>query len=907
MNSRKLNDLNKKISRLNKKMERLKGGVTTSVENARINKINNKINQIDRKINKQNNRVNSQLNNGIKKNDVEKDLYQEIGILDPNAKNINPMTGEEYEHIDQYIELAQKWSELPVYEQRLDFIKAIYENQVILIAAGTGSGKTVLVPKYALHTFGYQGRIAVTNPKRIPSESAAEFAAKTLDVKLGEEVGYQHKFARMIDKGGKKTKLIFCTDGLINAKISGGDPLLKEYNMIIIDEAHERNVQIDFLLLSLRRAMLKRRDLKLIIMSATIDEQKFIDYFPTNLFKFKHLSAPGKPFKEIKEFYLSKPINKFDDTGNLINRAYVNAAVEQIIKIIGSGSDGNILVFLTSNADAEEACRLLQEEIRTRKINHRPFCIELHAKSKEEAKLYAVGELAFQNRNNGPWDRKVVMATDVAESAITFKDVIKHVIDSGLSNQDYYYTDKGMNALVKKYISKASHQQRRGRTGRQESGNCYNLFTKEEYQKQFPEYTLPPVQKTDLTDSIFRLFNSLYVSYGEYPFKYKEHYKEWKDFDKKDVERIINEEKEPLDVILYELIDPPFDKFIDNSLKNLLVIGALKGFDILNGRGKLELSKIGEQMNGFRSTPPEISRMILAGNDLYVRDDILVIAAMLENSEGQINTYFLEPNKNNYRNSSDYKKDMKRYEAILKKIGTSDGDHMSLYNLYHLFEKKKDSLFVKHSKNKGNNKVKNVFKELRQWCNENFINYKKLSGINQDYIKGYRLNLKQVTESSKKNTRSEKNTRSDNDTGNGTSNENKNTNTQSGGTNTNDNIIKAILAGFQHKFCRSVDGKIYICYPKIKTMTGIDKKSFLNLYKSGSKYYVYYDYINIFGQSNINIVSKVNANIVDKLPKNIFVDCFDTEQKIKERMLLKKKSNENKKKYGKRSDGKRSK
>jgi len=909
--------LNKKLQKINKN-----GGAVTTSRNdlTKLNTINRNIKNLNQKNNSNlpliqvnNGNVGNKENAGNRGNAVNRgnagkknrqmNLNSAVGILDPNAKNINPMTGKEYQNPDQYLKLAKIWSGLPVYQQRLEFIKAIAENQVILVAAGTGSGKTVLVPKYALHTYGYQARIAVTNPKRIPSEGAAEFAAKAMDVNLGEEVGYQHKFARIIDKGGQKSKLIFLTDGLINAKISGNDPLLSEYDMIIIDEAHERNVQIDFLLMNLRRALLKRRDLKLIIMSATIDEKKFIDYFPSNLFKFKFLSAEGKPFKEIKEYFLPVAINKFDNNGNLTNKDYIPKAVEQLVKIIASGEPGNILVFLTSNKDGIEACRLLKEELTKRKIEHRPFCIELHAKSKEENKLYAVGELPYAERSNGPWDRKIIMATDVAESAITFKDVIKFVIDSGLSNQDFYYTDKGLSALEKKYISQASHQQRRGRTGRQEDGTCYNLFSEKEYKELFSEYTIAPIMKSNLTDPIFKLFNSPYLSYADFPFRYQKKYKGWKNFTQEDVDRIIRGEKDSLDIILQELIDPPDENYVNNSLKNLLIMNALTGTDIKNGSGKLIQSEIGKQMTVFRSTPPEISRMILAGYEYHVRDDILIIAAMLENSDGQMDSYFLVPNARYYKDKKQFERDNKKYSDLRKKLGTASGDHMCFYNLYHLFERKKETLFAKYTNR--NNKVNLVFKELRAWCQDNFINYKKLDNINKDYIKDYRRQLDQIV-----NTRTRVGSDVNSDVETGVNSGVVETGVDSGveqtaGTNaSDDNIQRAILAGFKHNFCVGQQKNILICYPPVQSLTNIDKQSALNLYSSAGKYYVYFDYISIFGQSNINIVSKIKASVAGELSKAVLPKCFSKSPEKLVQNFKNVQQRDGKQKDGKQKDGK---
>jgi pre-mRNA-splicing factor ATP-dependent RNA helicase DHX15/PRP43 len=177
--------------------------------------------------------------------DVTTDINpSKIGILDPDGTNINPLNGEPYS--EEYRKLAKVWSKFPAYEKVHEILQALDESQVVLITSGTGSGKTTLLPKFVLHSFGYEKKVAVTLPKQMITESAAEYAAKTLDVTLGREVGYKFKGSKK-NTYTDKTKLLFATDGTIVAKLMS-DPLLLEFDAVLIDEAHERKVQIDFLL-----------------------------------------------------------------------------------------------------------------------------------------------------------------------------------------------------------------------------------------------------------------------------------------------------------------------------------------------------------------------------------------------------------------------------------------------------------------------------------------------------------------------------------------------------------------------------------------------------------------------------------------------------------------------------------
>ena len=230
-------------------------------------------------------------------------------------------------------------------------IKEIKDNQIILITSGTGSGKTVLLPKFCLHALDYKGKIAITLPKQIIAKSAAEFSALTLDVELGNQVGYQFKGSDKKFKSNN-TNLLYATDGTIVARLLN-DPLLKDFDAVIIDEAHERKVQIDFLIYLLREVIKKRPEFKLIIMSATVNVDIFKKYF--NKYKFKHIDFGSKTNYPIKSIFLKK---------NLNNQGYIEKGFEIINKIIKEddvSKEGahDILFFVTSVAETIKVCDLL--------------------------------------------------------------------------------------------------------------------------------------------------------------------------------------------------------------------------------------------------------------------------------------------------------------------------------------------------------------------------------------------------------------------------------------------------------------------------------------------------------------------------------------------------------------------
>ena len=596
--------------------------------------INNKINKIRNNGNRQMvNKMNEVLNRG--KLVAKKDLMKEIGILDPTGKEINPLTGEAYQNLytenrnlpGTYATISEKWTSLPVYKERERLIKMIHTNQVMLLTSGTGSGKTVLVPKFALHAYGYKARIAITNPKRKPTRDNASWAAKLMDVRLGEEVGYKYRGAKEIDQNGKRTRLVYCTDGYITA-ILKSDPLLTEFDMVIVDEAHERNIQIDVLLFYLKLALLQRPTLKLIIMSATINPEDFVKYFPPKQFSFARADLPGQPNFPVEEIFLKKAINEFDGNEVAIERdrppMYIQKAIDICIQILEESDSGEILVFLTGKGDTAEACRLLREKSQKAKL--KPFCVELHSGTPDMESDLASKVTLYQNQPGAPFSRKVVMSTEVAESSITI-DGLVYVIDSGLSKQSRFYPDRGMEALEKRYISKAAHMQRKGRAGRTQPGVCYNLFTEEEYAKKFRDYNIEPILVSDVTEMALNFMTTPYFSHVELPFSYPSSASS----------ASIVGKRVSLATLLGNMITPPTESFVRYALRLLY---ALEGLTVDKKRATLNV--MGANIARLHSLPVQMSRAVLTGYDLLAdgprerRDDVLIIASIVEVTNGTI-------------------------------------------------------------------------------------------------------------------------------------------------------------------------------------------------------------------------------------------------------------------------------
>jgi HrpA-like RNA helicase len=462
------------------------------------NNHNNRNNQNQNR-NVNNNRNNQNRNNQNRNNQNKKlrdyidEHIDEIGILDTEGRFSNPLTGQSY--TDRYLENVPKWVNLPAYQDVTAVIDEITNNQVSLIISGTGSGKTVLIPKYALHYLKYNGKVASTNPKTVPSISNATFGAMCLDVELGQEVGYA---AGGNKKMNDKTKLIYCTDGWLSAKILGDDPYLEKsgIDVVIVDEVHERKVNIDLLLLLLKNVSNKRPEFRIILVSATIDHKPFKLYYDAYSFKKLELSKAT-----------NYPIEDNYATVNSNEKEYVTDGVKRIIKILKDNPDEDkgILFFLTSRRECDDACKLLHELIAKENTDINPYCAIVASGIKdkdmgyaEESDLYK--QLQGVGDKKGSFNRKIVMATNSVESSITIKN-LKYVIDSGYELVSSYNPDTMAKALKKQFTSQAQMKQRKGRCGRQEEGVFYGLYTEKQFKSQPAEPT-PDILKDDITDTL---------------------------------------------------------------------------------------------------------------------------------------------------------------------------------------------------------------------------------------------------------------------------------------------------------------------------------------------------------------------------------------------------------------------
>ena len=365
-------------------------------------------------------------------------------------------------------------SDLPVSERVDDIKKTILAHQVIIICGETGSGKTTQLPKICLDVgLGKQKMIGHTQPRRIAARSVAGRIADELNTPLGETVGYKIRF---MDRVTKTTSIKVMTDGILLAETQN-DPMLSQYDAIIIDEAHERSLNIDFLLGYLSNLLRKRRDLKIIITSATIDVDKFSQHFDGAPI----IKVSGRTFP-VDIIY--SPLQKITDDSN---ESLEDAILRTINELVGNS--GDILVFLPGERDIHDCKKFLGEKL-IGKFEVLPLFSRLPIN--EQQKIFKPGGI-----------RRVILATNIAETSLTVPR-IKFVIDAGLARVVRYSPKLKIEQLLIEKISKASANQRSGRCGRIAPGICVRLFDEEDFEAR-PEFTDPEILRSSLASVILKM------------------------------------------------------------------------------------------------------------------------------------------------------------------------------------------------------------------------------------------------------------------------------------------------------------------------------------------------------------------------------------------------------------------
>ncbi|CAN6347002.1 unnamed protein product [Urochloa humidicola] len=425
-------------------------------------------------------------------------------------------------------ELQDQRKTLPVYKFKDELLKAIAEHQIIIVVGETGSGKTTQIPQY-LHEAGYTAtgrKIACTQPRRVAAMSVAARVAQEMGVKLGHEVGYSIRFE---DCTSEKTVVKYMTDGMLLREFLG-EPDLSSYGVVIVDEAHERSISTDILLGLVKDVARFRPDLKLLISSATLNADKFSDFFDmAPVFKI-----PGRRFK-VDIHYTVAP-----------EADYVDAAVATVLQLHVTQPPGDILLFLTGQEEIETVEEILRRRTRglSTKIAELVICpIYANLPTELQAKIFEPAP---------PGARKVVLATNIAETSLTI-DGISYVVDPGFCKVKSYSPRTETESLLVQPISKASADQRAGRSGRTGPGKCFRLFTEHSYNKDMEDETVPEIQRSNLASVVLSL-KALGIN----------------------------------DLVSFDFMDPPASEGLLRALEDLFALGALSS--------RVELTKTGRRM-----------------------------------------------------------------------------------------------------------------------------------------------------------------------------------------------------------------------------------------------------------------------------------------------------------------------
>ena len=586
---------------------------------------------------------------------------------------------------------------LPIYKNKEELINLLKspELNVIIIMGETGSGKTTQVPKIIYENFPLNNNrmICITQPRRIAAISISERVAEELDSKIGDIVGYSVRFK---EKMSKKTKIKFVTDGMLVRECIL-DKNLEKYNYIILDEIHERSIHTDILMMICKDLLMNKRkhDLKLIIMSATLDPKKYMEYFYTKaLIKVQGRKFPIKVYNISEEREENNNLSKNNlikdkesDYYDLISK-YIDRCLNCILQIVLSEKEedktGDILVFLPGQEDIEDLQELLKSkkeeinnELPNNNIEFKVLPLYGSLPSNQQLKIFR----PLKNKK-GKTIRKIILATNIAETSLTIKN-IKYIIDSGFFKMRKFYPKLNIDTLKVTQISKNSALQRTGRAGRESAGICYRLYTQEEY-KNFNEQTEPEILRINLRNISLQLFSIGYSNFNEINF-----------IDK-----------------------PPMDNF-SNAFDDLISYGAL------DKENKI-ITSLGKKMAILPMDPIYSLILINSLDNKYhdVFDDIVSIISVLQSD----NIYY---NPNNLR---------EKIEKIREKYLDPISDHLSLKNIFNEYKKSNNKeKFCKENflNDKALAKSMEIYKQIKSYLEKIFMdefNKKEINNQIQEKI-----------------------------------------------------------------------------------------------------------------------------------------------------------------------------
>lgn len=425
---------------------------------------------------------------------------------------------------DEKPSLRHQRESLPAFAARYDILRLLRENQIIIVVGETGSGKTTQLAQY-LHEEGYSknGMIGCTQPRRVAAMSVAKRVSEEMGVKLGMEVGYCIRFE---DCTSDKTKIKYMTDGILLRELLK-DPELDHYSVVIMDEAHERSLHTDLLMGLLRKVLGTRRDLRLIITSATMNSDKFSAFFGS----VPVYRIPGRTFP-VQVVFTKNPCED-----------YVESAVRQAYSLHCSLPAGDILIFMSGQEDIEACCEALKERVSSNEDIQPLVILPIYSQlpADLQSKIFDLMPSGY---------RKCIIATNIAETSLTV-DGIVYVIDAGYNKVKVYNPRIGMDALQLVPISQTNAAQRAGRAGRTKPGYCYRLYTECAYRNELLPGNIPEIQRTNLANVVL-LLKSLGIN----------------------------------DVFDFPFLDAPPRETLNGSMYQLWLLGALSNVGDLTELGK---------------------------------------------------------------------------------------------------------------------------------------------------------------------------------------------------------------------------------------------------------------------------------------------------------------------------------
>ncbi|KAJ5527193.1 hypothetical protein N7513_011352 [Penicillium frequentans] len=480
----------------------------------------------------------------------------------------NPFSGQPFS--SKYFSILKTRRDLPVHQQRDEFLQLYQQSQILVFVGETGSGKTTQIPQFVLYDDLPQTQrkmVACTQPRRVAAMSVAQRVAAEMDVKLGEEVGYSIRFE---DMTSPKTIMKYMTDGML-LREAMNDHNLSRYSTIILDEAHERTMATDILMGLLKEVVGRRPDLKIIIMSATLDAQKFQRYF----MDAPLLAVPGRTHP-VEVFYTPEP-----------EQDYVEAAIRTVLQIHATEDEGDILVFLTGEEEIEDAARkiALEADEMVREADAGPLkTYPLYGSLPPHMQQRIFDPAPPPRRPGGRPGRKVIISTNIAETSLTI-DGIVYVVDPGFSKQKIYNPRIRVESLLVSPISKASAQQRAGRAGRTRPGKCFRLYTEDAFKKELIESTYPEILRSNLSSTVLEL-KKLGID----------------------------------DLVHFDLMDPPAPETLMRALEELNYLACL------DDEG--DLTQLGRLASEF-PLDPALAVMLISSPEFYCSNEMLSIVSLL--------------------------------------------------------------------------------------------------------------------------------------------------------------------------------------------------------------------------------------------------------------------------------------